>query len=207
MPWCVSSSDLAPLVVAALAPRGSTFGATVGAGHRVKEGVRSWRASSVIIILVLAGCGSGAGLSRDDAGHVSTDVVFGTLSAAPVRRVAVPPSQHPVTPSIPRSAGRVGFGASGGLLRLHVGQQRVVELGSEFVGGYGNWSRLSASAGGVDRIAQQGGYPSSSSLVATLTAERNGSVVVSAGSDAPCFHVKPACAMAMREWRITVVVT
>lgn len=42
---------------------------------------------------------------------------------------------------------------------------------------------------------------------AEFRARGAGRAVVTAGTDAPCFHAQPACAMPVYIWRLTVTVT
>lgn len=118
----------------------------------------------------------------------------GTLTSGPP---APPPS-----PTL--HAGDIATNAdNGALLTLAVGEQALIELAPDPLG---NWVTPTASGPQVRVTKRAGGYPGGDPLTATLTAVSAGTVLVVAGSDAPCFHTRPPCLRSQAQWIVTVTV-
>jgi len=56
------------------------------------------------------------------------------------------------------------------------------------------------------QLSAAGGYPSRAPARASYRAIRAGTAEILSGTNAPCLHAHPRCAIVQRSWRVTVVV-
>lgn len=146
------------------------------------------------VALVLAGCGTAV----PPAGSVATQ----TTAAQPTQRsLTTPfPTITPVTPT----GNLLTAGDTGATVTVSVGQRLTVEL-SPGPGAYA-WDRPGLTGSGLQLESVVGGYPVRNPVRAVYLATGPGTAVLSAGSDAPCLHLRPRCTIAQRVWTIRVIV-
>ena len=90
---------------------------------------------------------------------------------------------------------------TGRAVTLSAGQLLRVQLRS------GTWDPPQSSlAAVVAPRSSTGGYPSSRPVDASFAAVAAGRADVSAQSDADCFHARPRCLMAVRQWQLHILV-
>lgn len=146
------------------------------------------RAALVAVVIVLSGCGKatapgsggGTGGSASPAGSASS----------------------PASP-VPTSASSLTAADNGATVRVSTGQMVTVTLSAH--GAFG-WHVPVASGTALRRVSASGGYPGKAPARAVFQAERPGRAVLSSADDIACLHSHPACMLAQRAWRVTVIV-
>ncbi len=138
--------------------------------------------------IVLSGCGTAtAPGSGGGAGG----------SASPAGSATGPAS---TTPASARSLTETDNGAT---VRVSTGQTVTVTLSPH--GGF-RWHVPVASGTALRRVSAAGGYPGKAPARAVFRAEGPGRAVLSSADDIACLHSHPACLLAQRAWRVTVIV-
>jgi hypothetical protein len=151
--------------------------------------------ASAALVLVLAGCGTAAGVG---SGASSSTGIIGPPTQ---RSLSAPmPSSAPVTP-----AGNVLTAAdTGARITLATGQRLTIDL-APGPGAYAwHWLRLTGS--GLRLLSVTGGYPHHGPMRAVFLATGPGTAVLSSVSDMPCLHERPRCLVAQRLWTATVII-
>ena len=94
---------------------------------------------------------------------------------------------------------------NGVTVQVRPGQQVTVTLGGQ--GPSYGWHIPAVAGTAVRRTSASGGYPSQQPARAAFLALHPGVATLSTSDDIACLHAQPACAVAQREWRATIIVT
>jgi hypothetical protein len=94
---------------------------------------------------------------------------------------------------------------NGVTVRVRAGQRITVTLGGQ--GPTYGWHIPAVAGTAVRRTSASGGYPSQQPARSVFLALHPGTATLSTSDDFACLHVQPACAVAQREWRATILVT
>jgi len=147
----------------------------------------------------------------------ASTVASPTPAVTPIRSSPTPPpSASPGTasptataaneaPKATISAGHtLTFADNGAAVALTVGQHLDLVLPPD---GLGAWDRPIIDGTGLTITTISGGYPSSTPLRVTFTAQSAGDATIRTGTDLACFHTNPKCLPPVRVWSVTVHVT
>ena len=134
-------------------------------------------ADAVLVVAMLAGCGSQSGAN---GGHSTTGDT---------------PATHPSITLTRADDGKT--------VRLPPGHSLAVRL--DPVSGM-SW-HIPATDGAALRLASaSGGYPRGGPALATFAAVAPGRVRLNSITDAACLHSQPPCTLVQRGWQVTVVI-
>jgi hypothetical protein len=153
----------------------------------------------IAALALLAGCGSQAGSGAASA----------TTSTGPPRTVS-PSSAQPTPPAqsaspTPSGPGRTLTSADiGATVTLRTGDYLTVDLAP--TAGVYAWDRPRLTGSALRLVSVTGGYPARRPVLAVFLAAAPGTVTLSASSDLPCLHSRPACLPAQREWMVRVII-
>jgi hypothetical protein len=148
------------------------------------------------LMLVLAGCGTAAGV-----GSGASSSSRGTIGPPTQRSLSAPiPSSTPVTP-----AGNVLTAADADARITLVTGERLTVVLAPGPGAYA-WHRPRLTGTGLRLLSVTGGYPSHGPMRAVFLATGPGTAVLSSLSDMPCLHERPRCLIAQRLWTATGII-
>lgn len=167
-------------------------------------------------LVVVAGCGGASQGASGSTGSTGSTKASAPAPPGPAATTAPLPGAAPSSqPSSQPSFGtgrspdvvRIGLEASGRTLTLHVGQRLVVSLPVQ-------WTAPVAQAAPTDptralvplRTDSATGFPAAGPAVASFTATRVGTAVVTARTDAACLHETPTCLLPQQLFTVRVEV-
>ena len=93
------------------------------------------------------------------------------------------------------------FADNGAVVALRVGQHLDLLLPES---GLGAWDRPIIEGTALTITTISGGYPSSTALRVTFTAQTAGDATIRTGTDLACFHTTPKCLPPVMVWSVTV---